>query len=456
MNQMGTLPQSIESERTMTVLEANPLTIQRHGQAAEAIDPQAVEEAEDGHLAHHFSTRPQQFSASKLGMWLFLGTEVLFFGGLFCYYAVYRSLHPEIFNYGAQFLNAWLGAANTMVLILSSMTMAAGVTFVQRGQSRRVAVALAFTLAGGATFMVIKYFEYSHKIHENLVWGPTFYERPAHHDEAGAGDIMADAIHSETAVAAFVADAARGHELWMNTCRSCHGLAGEGITGQGKDIRGSEFIASKTDEELLAFVKTGRMPFDKLNTTGLQMPPRGGNPLLKDDDLRHIIAYVRSFAPIGGGEAVAMSDGRLAANGESDGAANAMSGTDGSSLPAAPAPKPDLYVFKSVIPTASPGPSGIASNFIMFGATGTAADPATREEDAVPRDAHLFFNAYFMMTGLHGIHVLAGMGLISWLLVGALRGRYGPGYFTPVDLGGLYWHLVDLIWIFLFPLLYLI
>jgi len=61
-----------------------------------------------------------------------------------------------------------------------------------------------------------------------------------------------------------------------------------------------------------------------------------------------------------------------------------------------------------------------------------------------------------MMTGLHGIHVLAGMGAISWILVKTIRGRFSPAYYTPMELTGLYWHLVDLIWIYLFPLLYLI
>jgi cytochrome c oxidase subunit 3 len=67
-----------------------------------------------------------------------------------------------------------------------------------------------------------------------------------------------------------------------------------------------------------------------------------------------------------------------------------------------------------------------------------------------------FFSVYFCMTGLHGLHVLIGMGLISWVMLKARTGVFGPAYFTPVDVVGLYWHLVDLIWIFLFPLLYLI
>jgi cytochrome c oxidase subunit 3 len=73
-----------------------------------------------------------------------------------------------------------------------------------------------------------------------------------------------------------------------------------------------------------------------------------------------------------------------------------------------------------------------------------------------PSNAQIFFGIYFLMTGLHGIHVLAGMGAITWILVRSIKGEFGPEYFTPVDFVGLYWHLVDLIWIFLFPLLYLI
>ena len=73
-----------------------------------------------------------------------------------------------------------------------------------------------------------------------------------------------------------------------------------------------------------------------------------------------------------------------------------------------------------------------------------------------PANAHIFFGIYFTMTGLHGIPVLAGMGVIAWLMIRAAKGHFSTEYFTPVDLGGLYWHVVDLIWIFLFPLLYLI
>jgi cytochrome c oxidase subunit III len=77
-------------------------------------------------------------------------------------------------------------------------------------------------------------------------------------------------------------------------------------------------------------------------------------------------------------------------------------------------------------------------------------------EELPLRGASLFFTLYFFMTGLHAIHVLAGMGLLIWVGARAFRGEFSAAYFTPVELSGMYWHLVDLVWIFLYPLLYLI
>jgi cytochrome c oxidase subunit III len=74
----------------------------------------------------------------------------------------------------------------------------------------------------------------------------------------------------------------------------------------------------------------------------------------------------------------------------------------------------------------------------------------------MPRDVGVFFSIYYALTGLHGIHILGGMGAITWILIRAVRGDFTAEYYAPVDFVGLYWHLVDLIWIFLFPLLYLI
>ncbi len=261
-------------------------------------------EAHGGHLAHHFDTAEQQFESGKLGMWIFLSTEILLFGGLFCAYAVYRANHPEIFLYAHRFLDKTLGAINTAVLICSSFTMAWAVRCAQLGRSKAVVRLLATTIVLAGCFLGIKYVEYHHKWKEGLLWGKYF--------------------HAELAPAA-------------------------------------------------------KAPSAK-----------------------------PTLAP-------------------------------------APAFNPDE---RSLIPPAAIGPRGVAKP--------GARSPAELAGAGPPHDVQVFFAVYFMMTGLHGIHVIAGMVVLSLVLVRARRGEFGPGYFTPVDLAGLYWHLVDLIWIFLFPLLYLI
>jgi cytochrome c oxidase subunit 3 len=133
------------------------------------------------------------------------------------------------------------------------------------------------------------------------------------------------------------------------------------------------------------------------------------------------------------------------------GAAGTTEGTEEAATqagtPAAASPRTwgDVTPEASMIGPAAAAPAGLAP-----------PGKATEDEHAAapPANPQIFFGLYFAMTGLHGIHVLAGMIVITWLIV--VAGRFGPEYFTPVDLVGLYWHIVDLIWIFLFPLLYLI
>ena len=391
-------------------------------------------------LAHHFDTPRQQFEAAKLGMWLFLATEVLLFGGLFCVYAIFRGNHPEMFEYASQFLDTRWGVTNTAVLLISSMTMALAVTAAQRGRQRQLIALLLATFMGGAVFMSVKYIEYSHKFHENIYWGTSYYQKP-HWLLAQEEYVRNQAQREAESAPVFVADIEKGIGIWMATCRSCHGVVGEGVAGQGVDQRGSEFITSKTDAQLVAFISEGRLPSDPLSKTGMQMPSRGGNPLLSDEDLYHVVAYVRTFDP---------------APSDKAGATEIQQNESGPDKP--------VEITKSVIPDATSGPAGfdVSAYEMIENALVQGADPEpvkyphhTVDPDR-PANTHLFFGIYFLMTGLHGIHVLGGMALIAWLTVGAIRGRYGPQYFTPVDLGGLYWHVVDIIWIFLFPLLYLI
>jgi len=205
------------------------------------------------HVAHHFDDAEQQRNAATLGMWSFLITEVMFFGGLFLAYIVYRAAFPHAFAQASHHLDVTLGTVNTVVLITSSLTMALAVHAAQTGHRATQMSSILLTMGLGGVFLGIKAYEYAHKFHEHLVPGPYFRWAEA------------DAGHAE-----------------------------------------------------------------------------------------------------------------------------------------------------------------------------------------------IFFSLYFAMTGLHALHMVIGFGLLTWIFLAARAGRFGRGYSTPVDLVGLYWHFVDIVWIFLFPLLYLI
>ncbi len=204
------------------------------------------------HVAHHFDKADTQFEANKLGVWLFLTTEILLFGGLFCAFFIFREKYLPGFVEGHHHLDKIMGSINTCALIASSLTMALGVRSAQQSKKNATVAFLFLTLLLAGVFLVIKYFEYSHKFHEGLLPGKYFTGQMVHH--------------------------------------------------------------------------------------------------------------------------------------------------------------------------------------------------------AVPT----FFSVYFMMTGIHGIHVVIGMGLITWVLIRASKNQFSSRYYWPVEGVGLYWHLVDLIWIYLFPLLYLV
>lgn len=363
------------------------------------------------HLAHHFDTPEQQYMTGKIGMWVFLGTEILMFGGLFLAYAVYRYNYPEVFVYAAsdsvQLLSKSMGATNTVVLLASSLTMALAVRYAQLNRQRALVTCLALTLLGGAGFMVIKAIEYEHKSHENVWVGPRNIYRA---DYTGDGAMLASN------------PAATG------------AAAGVGTGGQTSDP---------------------------------QAPPA---PTI---------------------EVEATADAR-----SQPGWIDPNAGTaDAAKI------RPNFVA-----------PAGLAA---AGQPVSHELEWASLEERAKAR-VYTFFQIYFLMTGLHGIHVIIGMSLIFWILlrsvgrptrnwligtvpiavgayvmfvaliahlqttliVGAViaglgvlatialflrsrkvkpaKGEFSSQYFTPVDIVGLYWHVVDLIWIFLFPLLYLI
>lgn len=229
----------------------------------------------------HFDSPEQQHAAAKLGMWIFLVQEVLFFSGLFVAYTVFRYFYPETFMRAHEHLSIPLGTINTVVLLTSSLTMALAVRSAQVSDQKRLFWLLTCTLVLAGVFLLIKYFEYNHKIHDCLLPGKFF------------------------------------------------GLA-------------------------------------ELDAVGRPVLDTAGQP---------------KFAQ------------------QCTVAANLYDGTK------------------------APG---------------------------------IFFGLYFVMTGVHALHIIAGMIVIGWLMVRSRQGRYHSKYYAPVENVGLYWHLVDVIWIFLFPLLYLV
>jgi cytochrome c oxidase subunit III len=131
-------------------------------------------------LAHQFEDLDQQREASTLGMWVFLVTEILFFGGLFASYAVYRSAYPGAFAAASRELLIWAGATNTGVLITSSLTMALAVHAAQTGERTRLLTFLVLTMVLGGVFLGIKAFEYYTEWIEHHVPGPAFQFEAAH------------------------------------------------------------------------------------------------------------------------------------------------------------------------------------------------------------------------------------------------------------------------------------
>jgi len=217
-------------------------------------DSEAILAPQEPGLRHHFDDSAQQLESSTLGMWVFLVTEVMFFGGMFGAYTVYRNMYPEAFASTSHFMNVTIGAINTGVLIFSSFTMVLAVRSAQLGQKKALIAFLVLTLILGCVFLSWKYVEY--------------------------------------------------HEKWVD-----HHIPGPGFQ---------------------------------------------------------------------------YADSRYA------------------------------------------------------------------------HQAQILFYLYFAMTGMHAIHMIVGAGLLITLIVMAARNRFTSKWYTPVEMIGLYWHFVDIVWIFLFPLLYLI
>jgi cytochrome c oxidase subunit 3 len=239
-------------------------------------------------LAHHFEDMGQQHEAATLGMWMFLMTELMLFGGLFAGYTVYRTAYPEAFERASQKLNVFYGGLNTVVLLTSSLTMALAVWAVQAGRRQLLVYFLAATVGLGAAFLVVKGFEYY-------------------------GDYQ-----------------------------------------------------------------DGLMPFLPGNFKPQEWSEEGHGP------------------------------------------------TEGAEAKR----DPNLDPGKAFMPI---------ETYVSFA-------------DRVK----LFYSFYYIMTGIHALHLIIGISLLGIMTVLAWQGRFNSEYYSPVEVSGLYWHFVDVVWIFLLPLLYLV
>jgi cytochrome c oxidase subunit 3 len=147
----------------------------------------------DRYLQHHFQNIAQQTEATTMGMWLFLAQEVMFFGGMFCCYAVYRYLYPHVWELGSSHLPVMPGMVNTIILLLSSFSMAMGVYFTQVGNKKRLIQCLCITLVLGIAFVAIKWvFEYTPKFEGGVIPGK-LWNPHGHYADLAAPDVTGPA-----------------------------------------------------------------------------------------------------------------------------------------------------------------------------------------------------------------------------------------------------------------------
>ncbi len=393
----------------------------------DAILPEAHDDHDHGHdhahpsfLAHHFDTPEQQFDSGKLGMWLFLVTEILFFSGMFCAYAIFRNLRPDVFEGCSQFLNTKLGAINTGVLLFSSLTMAWAVRSAQIEDHKTCTGMLAATLSCAMVFLGVKSIEYSHKWDLGLL--PPFaysYDPNAPHHEGISTYLVYMCLPFAIGLIGLV--------IWFLVSKAL----------------GNRFAAdvAKPMIVVFAFFFVG---------VGLGTILESGES--KHADVAHAMA-AREGAHVDAVHGAVDPSTDSAASAGVHAEANTVSETPVlerlAKDEANTGIRDDLAARERQTTVA--GTTVVANETEIAG----AIDSVKTEVNTKSR-AGVFFAIYYCMTGIHAIHILAGVGVLTWLLVRSVRKDFNRQYFGPVDYVGLYWHIVDLIWIYLFPLLYLI
>lgn len=393
-------------------------------------------------VQHHYDDAQHQFDSGKFGIWIFLAQEVLFFSALFVAYILYRVHHGEIYAYAHKWLDVKMGAINTAVLIFSSLTAAWAVRCAQLNQRRGLIACIALTIGCALAFLCIKYFEYTHKYHEQILFGRYF-----------------DPCESP------------GGNPLITKSNDCPGKLGsvKWDFGAGKAVEGcfeastldldpkEEGVQAECEVNEVKLSPDGKTEVSKKPITNVCAPKIGeGEEWEKNKFPCWMTSYQPAVCPDltdaakrSQGAAGRPQVGIVVAYGEHDHEHRKGSIIRATCKKPAPAPTVDLTVepehnqLEIGKPLVKEHPVEHHGHDLLY-----AGPP--------PEHTNMFFTIYFAMTGLHGIHVLVGVFVFIWLLIRAVKGHFTPDYFGPVDYAALYWHIVDLIWIFLFPLLYLI
>lgn len=364
---------------------------------APAADSHAAGHDDHGHahhpaLEHHFEHLDQQFDAGKLGMWLFLAQEVLFFAGMFTAYTVYRWHHPEVFVDAHHHLNTTLGAINTIVLLASSLAIAWGVRAAMRSDRRTVLNTHVFTLACASLFLGVKAIEYTHKWDEGIGAGNLYtYVEGTHTAHGVYGSYMPSVT------------------IWSLVIGTLVTLWGARAAANAKLVKGW----------VIGSIGVCIVSFGFGIVLAKCIMPTAAELAMQSDHGAHGAAHAAESHP---------------GHGEEDHAGEMAHGTE---------------------EHAGAGHTEASSH-----AEAEGESAATEVVEAAPREpkfgAANFFSIYFIMTGIHAVHIIGGIIAILWVVGKAADGQFDSEYFLPVENVGLYWHLVDLVWIYLFPLMYLI
>jgi heme/copper-type cytochrome/quinol oxidase subunit 3 len=507
-----------------------------HGHDAHAHD----EHAHGGHprfIQHHYDDAQHQFDAGKLGIWLFLAQEVLFFSALFVAYILYRYHHPEIYSYAHKYLDVKYGAINTAVLIFSSLTAAWAVRAAQLNQRAMLIACISLTIGCALAFLGIKYIEYNHKYHEQLLFGRYFdpcvsaggvplitksnechghlstvefkdgkalsgcfqdidqdLQKPSVQADCKVAEIRLEYGKPRPVPAGAPYDCAKGATAIVKGDGGTYTFTGACdeimVVGKGNTIQldTAKKVAVKGQDNTVRATAVDAFAGDETAKRFIAKGISGPQPTLAgvtDADVDENKEVVREVGktPIaepcpaeaehghGGGEhgsarapcwRVGYQPAVCAKKGNKDqygiivdyGDHEERDHTYRIVAECKPGPKPPAPgdVFADQTPTFKLGQPAVQPQHRL-----TAHEEHELEAAGPPPEhTNMFFTIYFAMTGLHGIHVLAGVIVFTWLLIRSIKGHFRPDYFGPIDWAALYWHIVDLIWIFLFPLLYLI